>query len=145
MLLTFSVILFGILLVIPPLQRNPFYIINSAVIVGIAYILENYYFKTSAFSYKTILLLVVIQFITINFTTFIAYAIDKRAAIKGNYRIPESNLHTLEFVGGTLGAMLGQKVLHHKNKKKTYQFVFKIIVFLQICAIFAILRFLNFI
>mgnify|MGYP002624730288 CR=1 FL=1 len=145
MLLTFSVILFGALILIRPLQRNPFYILNSALIIGIAWVLENYYFRTSFFSYKTILLLVVFQLITINFTTFLAYFVDKRAAIRGAYRIPESQLHTLELVGGTLGAMLGQKLLRHKSRKKEYRVIFRAIVVMQIVAVLAILRFLHFI
>lgn len=145
MVLTFSVILFGLLILIRPLQRNPFYVLNSALVIGIAYVLENYYFRTTPFSHKTILLLVVIQLITINFTTFLAYFVDKRAAQKGAYRIPESNLHTLEFLGGTLGALLGQKFLHHKSKKKSYRFMFQFIVILQIVAVIAILKYLHFI
>ena len=145
MLLTFSAVLLGLLAIIRPLQRNPFYILNSAVLIGIAYVLENYYFKTSPFTYKTLLLLVVFQLVTINFTTFLAYYIDKRAAIRGNYRIPEFQLHTLEFLGGTLGAMLGQKLLRHKSKKGSYRVMFHAIVIMQITAVIAILRFLNFI
>ena len=145
MVLTFSAILLGLLALIRPLQRNPFYILNSALIIGIAQILESYYFRTSPFTYKTILFFFVIQFITINFTTFLAYYVDKRAAQKGAYRIPESNLHTLEFLGGTLGAMLGQKLLHHKNRKKSYRFMFKFIVLIQIIIVVVILKYLHFI
>ena len=145
MLLTFSAILFGLLAIFRPLQRNPFYILNSAVIIGIAYVLETYYFRTSPFSYKTVLLLIVFQLITINFTTFLAYWVDKRAAARGAYRIPESQLHTLEFLGGTLGAMLGQKILRHKSKKGSYRAVFHAIVVMQAVAVIAILRYLNFI
>ena len=145
MVLTFSIVLFGLLAIMPPLQRNPFYVLNSALVVGIAWLLENYYFRTAPFSHKTLLLLVVIQLVTINFTTFLAYFVDKRAAQRGAYRIPERNLHTLEFLGGTLGALLGQRLLHHKSKKKSYRFFFHFIVIIQIIAVFAILKYLRFI
>lgn len=143
MVLTFSAILLGLVAIIRPLQRNPFYILNAALVIGIAQILETYYFRTTPFSHKTIMFFFVIQFITINFTTFLAYFVDKRAAIKGAYRIPESNLHTLEFLGGTLGALLGQKILHHKNRKKSFRLTFLIIVILQISLIIFILKYLH--
>ena len=145
MVLTFAVILFGIMLLFRSLQRNPFYILNSSAVIGIGYWLENFYFKATPFALKTILLLIVIQLATINITTFIAYFIDKRAAVKGAYRVPEQNLHTLELLGGTFGALLGQKFLHHKSKKKSYQSVFFLIVIFQLIAVVAILKFLNFI
>ena len=145
MVLTFSAILLGLLAIVRPLQRNPFYILNAALVIGIAQILESYCFRTTPFSYKTVLFFFVIQFITINFTTFVAYFIDKRAAQRGVYRISESNLHTLEFLGGTLGAILGQKFLHHKNRKKSYQFAFHFIILLQVAAVIAILKYLHFI
>ena len=143
MVLTFSAILFGLLALIRPLQRNPFYVLNSALVIGVAYIIENYYFRASPFSHKTLLFLVVVQFITINFTTFLAYYVDKRAAQKGAYRIPESNLHTLEFLGGTFRALLGQRLLRHKSKKKSYRFVFHFIVIIQIVIVIAILKYLH--
>jgi len=143
MVITFSAVLFGLLALIKPLQKNRFYILNSALIIGLAYVVEHNYFRTTPFAPKTFLLLVVFQFITINFTTFLAYYVDKRAAKRGEYRIPESDLHTLEFLGGTLGALLGQKILHHKNKKKSYQFIFHFLIVVQIIAIIAILRYLH--
>lgn len=145
MLLTFSAVLLVFLAIIPPLQRNPFYLINSAVVIGIAWFLETYCFRATPFAPKTFMLLVVVQFVTINITTFAAYYIDKRAAIRGSYRISEKNLHMLEFLGGSFGALLGQKFLRHKSKKRSYQFMFHLIVIAQFAAVFAILRFLHFI
>jgi len=144
MLLTFATVLLGFLAIMPPLQRNPFYLINSALVIGIGWWLETYCFRTSPFAPKTLMLLVIVQFITINLTTFAAYYIDKRAAIRSSYRISEKNLHTLEFLGGTFGAMIGQKFLHHKNKKRPYRFIFHLIIIAQFATMFAILRFLNF-
>lgn len=44
--------------------------------------------------------------------------IDKNAAIKGNYRIPERTLMALAAFGGSLGAITGMLVFRHKTKHK---------------------------
>ena len=143
MVVTFSVILFGLLFLIPALQKNAFYILHSCVVVILAYWVENHYFKASIFTTKTILLFLVVHFIFINVFTFLAYWKDKRAAIKGEWRIPERDLHMLEVLGGWSGALIGQKVLHHKNRKKSYQFIFWLVPLLQISFIIFVLQYLG--
>jgi uncharacterized membrane protein YsdA (DUF1294 family)/cold shock CspA family protein len=56
--------------------------------------------------------------------TAAAYAIDKRAARLGLWRIPESQLHLLELLGGWPGAILAQRLLRHKTRKTAYQVLF---------------------
>lgn len=46
--------------------------------------------------------------------------IDKNAAIKGNYRIPERTLMALAAFGGSLGAITGMLVFRHKTKHKKF-------------------------
>lgn len=41
--------------------------------------------------------------------TLIAYAVDKRAAVRGRWRIAERTLHVLEFSCGWPGAFIGQQ------------------------------------
>lgn len=53
----------------------------------------------------------------INFLTFLSYAIDKYNAIKRKKRLPESYLFFLAILGGSIGALLGMKVFHHKVRK----------------------------
>lgn len=142
MVITFSAVLLGLLALIPPLQRNRFYVLNCAIVIGSAYFIETHYFRTSLFSYKTFLLLVVFQIISINITTFIAYWLDKRAAQKRAWRVSEKNLHMLEFMGGWIGAYIAQKVFHHKSSKKSYQRMYKVMIVMEFAAIFAILKFL---
>ena len=96
MTVLFCAILLGLAAIIPPLRRNKFYLLNSALIIVLAYYAENNLFRIqNLFSYKSILLFLVFQLVTINFTTFLAYGLDKRAAIKKAWRIPENELHTL--------------------------------------------------
>ena len=56
------------------------------------------------------------------------YAVDKRRAEEGEWRIPEARLHLLEILGGWPGAFLAQRRLRHKGSKGSYQFMFWLIV-----------------
>lgn len=60
--------------------------------------------------------------------TFVAYALDKRAARRGRPRTPEATLHLLELFGGWPGAFAAQRLIRHKNAKVSYQIVFWLIV-----------------
>ena len=143
MILTSATILFGMLLFLPSLRKNAFYLLHACTIVLLAYWVETHYFRVSAFSSKTLLLLLVVHFIFINIFTFLAYWKDKRAAINGEWRIPEKDLHILELLGGWSGALLGQKILHHKNRKQTYQMVFWLVPLVQVAFILFVLQYLG--
>ena len=54
--------------------------------------------------------------IAINVITFAVYGIDKRRARRGAWRVPEKTLFLLPLLGGSLGALLGMRVFHHKTK-----------------------------
>jgi uncharacterized membrane protein YsdA (DUF1294 family)/cold shock CspA family protein len=56
--------------------------------------------------------------------TFIAYALDKSAAQKGQWRTQESTLHFFALLGGWPGAMAAQQILRHKSIKGSFRFVF---------------------
>ena len=57
----------------------------------------------------------------INIMAFIAYGIDKHKAIKGKWRISEANLLILTAIGGSLGALAGMYVFHHKTRTWTFK------------------------
>lgn len=52
--------------------------------------------------------------------TFIVYGIDKRKAIRGQWRIPEKTLLLLAVLGGSPGAMAGMKIFRHKTQKPRF-------------------------
>ena len=52
----------------------------------------------------------------INLLTFVVYGADKRRARKGKWRVPEKTLFLLPLLGGSIGALLGMRVFHHKTK-----------------------------
>ena len=64
--------------------------------------------------------------------TFTAYALDKRAAIKGSRRIPESTLHLLAALGGWPGAALGARLTHHKARKVKFRVIRSTIILLHL-------------
>ena len=53
--------------------------------------------------------------IFINVVTFLVYGIDKWKAKQGSWRISEATLLILAVFGGSIGALLGMKVWHHKT------------------------------
>jgi uncharacterized membrane protein YsdA (DUF1294 family)/cold shock CspA family protein len=60
--------------------------------------------------------------------TFVAYALDKSAARRGQWRIQESTLHFLGLIGGWPGASAAHSLLRHKSKKLSFQIGFWITV-----------------
>lgn len=76
----------------------------------------------------------------LNLGVFILYAVDKRRAARGAFRIPEWVLHLGELLGGWPAAYLAQRLLRHKSSKFTYLLVFWLIVLLhQLVAVDVIL------
>lgn len=73
-------------------------------------------------------------YLSVSVLTFIAYAIDKSAAVKGNWRIPENHLHLLALFGGWPGAWLAQQSLRHKSRKPSFRVAFLFTVVLN-CAV----------
>lgn len=52
---------------------------------------------------------------------FAAYAWDKHAARNDRKRVAERTLHLLALIGGWPGALLAQRVLRHKTRKKPFR------------------------
>ncbi|MCB1645720.1 MAG: DUF1294 domain-containing protein [Pseudomonadales bacterium] len=67
--------------------------------------------------------------------TYLYYAIDKRAAIKGTWRVPENTLHFLALCCGWPGALLAQDNLRHKTRKVSFRLVFVITALVNASAI----------
>ena len=144
MTLVFTIFLLGLAVLVYPLRRNRFYLLNAALVIGAAYFAENHFFRVeNIFSYKIILLFLMFHLICINLTTFIAYGIDKHAAVRRAWRVPENDLHMLEFLGGWIGARLGQKIFRHKTAKKSFQNMYRLMIVLEFMAIWIILKFLG--
>ena len=53
----------------------------------------------------------------INLLLFLLMGMDKRAARRNKWRIPERRLLTLGLIGGGFGGILGMLVFHHKTHR----------------------------
>lgn len=60
--------------------------------------------------------LLAVYLAAINLAAFAVYGADKRCARKGKWRVPEKTLFLLPLLGGSVGALLGMRVFHHKTK-----------------------------
>ena len=67
----------------------------------------------------------------LNLITFIVYGIDKYKARTGKWRISESTLLLLAIMGGSIGALLGIKVWHHKTMHKKLKYGIPLIILAQ--------------
>jgi uncharacterized membrane protein YsdA (DUF1294 family) len=56
----------------------------------------------------------------INAATYLAFWIDKSRAQQGGYRISESTLLTLSFLGGSPAAFFARRRLRHKTLKQPF-------------------------
>ena len=68
----------------------------------------------------------------LNVVVFLVYGHDKRMAVKGRVRVPESWLLGVAVLGGSFGAFLGQQMFRHKTRKLSFMVKFYLIVLLQI-------------
>ncbi|MCY4755079.1 cold shock and DUF1294 domain-containing protein [Pelomonas aquatica] len=64
--------------------------------------------------------------------TFIVYALDKRAARLGGWRVAENTLHGLALLCGWPGALLAQELLRHKSAKPAFRRLFWLTVVLNV-------------
>ena len=62
-----------------------------------------------------------IYLIIINIISFILYGLDKYKAIHNKWRIPETLLISISFLGGGIGSILGMIIFRHKTKKLSFK------------------------
>ncbi|PTM98910.1 DUF1294 domain-containing protein [Mycoplana dimorpha] len=68
----------------------------------------------------------------VNVLTFLAFCHDKAAAGAGEWRVPERTLLGLALVGGSLGAVLAQRLLRHKTRKEPFRSILALIIGCQL-------------
>lgn len=145
MIITFAALIFAFLFLFKGVQKNTFFLFYTVSMIAAAFYCENYLrWHVTPFAKSAFLLFILFHILFINLFTFLAYGKDKRCAKRGEWRIPETQLHTLELLGGIIGAIAGQKIFHHKNKKKAYMATFFAAIFIQLSIVFLILRYLGF-
>lgn len=74
------------------------------------------------------LALVLLAYSVFSAVAFGMYTLDKGAARRNGWRIPESSLHAVALFGGWPGALLAQRILRHKTRKPSFQWAFRFTV-----------------
>lgn len=72
----------------------------------------------------------------INIGTFFVYLKDKKAAEKGKDRVKIVTLLSLSYFGGSIGALCGMYILHHKTNKSYFTVGVPLMIFMQILVLF---------
>ena len=83
---------------------------------------------------------IVYYLIALNIVTFFVYAIEKWKAKRSKWRIREAALLGLAVLGGSIGALLGMKVWHHKTMHKKFKYGLPLILIAQIALIYMIIQ-----
>lgn len=73
-----------------------------------------------------------IYLIVINILAFLLYGIDKHRAKIDAWRISERKLLLVAIIGGSLGALLGMHIFHHKTRKPLFAWGIPFIILLQL-------------
>lgn len=114
------------------------FFIFHLITMAISFLLFNDHIDLNIITVQTALITLGIHLLSINCATFFLYKLDKKAAQKGQWRIPEKTLHAFALVGGVPGALLARKIFRHKTKKMSFIKEFWGVVMLQLSIIIAI-------
>jgi len=81
--------------------------------------------------------LLAVWLVLINLVTFLVFGLDKWKAKRkvkkeSVRRVPEKTLFLLAILGGSVGALLGMKVWHHKTLHRSFRIGIPAILILQI-------------
>ncbi|ROO73405.1 DUF1294 domain-containing protein [Vibrio crassostreae] len=102
--------------------------LSSSIKIAITYLMLVAISVLFAESSKALL----VWYLVIGLVTFFVYAKDKRAAINGNWRVPEKTLHVFSVAGGWLGALIAQDKLRHKTQKHPFRAIYWLTVAINI-------------
>lgn len=73
----------------------------------------------------------VIYLLAVNFITFLLYGDDKSRARRHAWRIPEKVLMGAAVIGGSIGALLGMSIFHHKTRKPKFYIGIPLIMLIE--------------
>ncbi|WP_155859945.1 DUF1294 domain-containing protein [Kordiimonas gwangyangensis] len=74
-------------------------------------------------------------YVAFSLLTFLVYGFDKMAAIRRGWRVREDTLHMFGILGGWPGAILAQRLLRHKTRKRSFRSTFWGTVFINCAAL----------
>ncbi|EQF25024.1 hypothetical protein QEW_2211 [Clostridioides difficile CD160] len=79
---------------------------------------------------------ILIYFMVINFIAFFSMYVDKKRAIKNEWRIKEATLISMAVIGGSIGSITGMYSFRHKTKHIKFTLGIPFIIFLQLLLIY---------
>lgn len=80
--------------------------------------------------------ILVAYLVIINLITFVAFAVDKIAAIERKSRIRIVTLLALSFFGGSIGGLIAMYLLRHKTRKDYFTVGIPLIMIMQVVLLF---------
>ena len=78
---------------------------------------------------------IIVYLIAVNVVALILYGIDKSRAKHHAWRIPEKTLFLIAILGGSVGALAGMYLFHHKTKKWYFRICVPLILVVQVVAV----------
>ena len=84
--------------------------------------------------------IILIYFAAITILTFLMFGVDKRRARQGGWRIPEKTLFVLAALGGSVGAIIGMWVYHHKTRHWYFKYGMPAILLAQLVIIWVAVK-----
>ncbi len=115
--------------------RTPWYAAHILLTIGFCWGIALIFGSARPTTSSAIKDVLLAHLFSINPLTFLLYWMDKRAAVKGAWRIPERVLHSFTLIGGSPAAWLAQRRLRHKNRKRDFQSVWWLILVFQLTAL----------
>ncbi|MGE5379438.1 MAG: DUF1294 domain-containing protein [Methylocystaceae bacterium] len=77
-----------------------------------------------------------------NLITLVVFAVDKKRAKRGQWRIKESTLLFWCLIGGSIGGLAGMYLLRHKTRHPKFSIGIPGIITLQLIGAFIVIKYL---
>lgn len=75
----------------------------------------------------------------INLVGFLLMGMDKKKAVRRQYRISEAVLWMISILGGAIGTTVGMNVYRHKTKHLNFKLGLPLLAIIQICGMLYIM------
>lgn len=77
---------------------------------------------------------IILYFVMMNIVAFALMGIDKKRAVRHEWRVSEANLFLPALLGGSVGAIAGMRCFHHKTKHWYFVIGMPLILIVQLIA-----------
>lgn len=77
-------------------------------------------------------IILILYVVVVNIAAFASMGIDKRRAIKHEWRVKEATLFLFAAIGGSIGSICGMQIFRHKTKHWYFVFGMPAILVIQL-------------